>query len=203
MNFNLIPIFNSNNDQALLSAMTFTFNYMGDIGSDNGFKLYIKRSKENTSLCYFIVSPVGIVSPRAKAREIYHTLVNTAKNLDVNWNDIVIFLDLLEINGVEKKHLYRWIFNEQKENIQDEIKEISELSEERKEIISTYYNEKFSTLTTSALNNKQKAEISAYALAENCHDEFSSENIAKNFKLFLKNAVKRKKTLRTTLNKLL
>jgi hypothetical protein len=201
MNINLIP--NSNNDFALLSTMTFTFNYKGEIGANNGFKLYIKKSEENTSSCYFIITPVGIVSPRTKAREIYPTLVNVAKSLEINWKDIVIVLDLLEINGIEKKHLYKWVFSETKEKIQDEIKEISELSSEWEKVISTYYNEKFSMLMNSALNNKQKVEISAYALAENCYDEFSAENIAKNFKHILKNAVRRKKTLRTTLSKLI
>lgn len=203
MNLNLFPISHSNHEKSLLSTLSLTFDYQGDIGINNGFKLYIKKCKEENSSYYFIVSPVGIVNPRAKAREIYHTVVNIAENLQISWNDITIFLDLLEFSGIEKKHIFKWVFSEKNKKIQDEIKEISHSSDEWINVLSSYYNEKFSTLTNSSLNNKQKVEISAYALAENCYDEFSAENIVKNFRTILKNAVNRKKTLKSTLSKLL
>lgn len=203
MNLNLFPISHSNHEKSLLSTLSLTFDYQGEIGINNGFKLYIKKCKEENSSYYFIVSPVGIVNPRAKAREIYHTVVNIAENLQISWNDITIFLDLLEFSGIEKKHIFKWVFSEKNKKIQDEIKEISHSSDEWINVLSSYYNEKFSTLTNSSLNNKQKVEISAYALAENCYDEFSAENIVKNFRTILKNAVNRKKTLKSTLSKLL
>jgi hypothetical protein len=203
MNLNLFPISHSNHEKSLLSTLSLTFDYKGDIGINNGFKLYIKKCKEENSSYYFIVSPVGIVNPRTKAREIYHTVVNIAENLQISWNNITIFLDLLEFSGIEKKHIFKWVFSEKNNKIQDEIKEISHSSDDWINVLSAYYNEKFSALTNSSLNNKQKVEISAYALAENCYDEFSAENIAKIFRTILKNAVNRKKTLKSTLSKLL
>lgn len=203
MNLNLFPISHSNHEKSLLSTLSLTFDYKGDIGINNGFKLYIKKCKEENSSYYFIVSPVGIVNPRTKAREIYHTVVNIAENLQISWNDITVFLDLLEFSGIEKKHIFKWIFSEKNNKIQDEIKEISHSSDDWINVLSAYYNEKFSALTNSSLNNKQKVEISAYALAENCYDEFSAENIAKIFRTILKNAVNKKKTLKSTLSKLL
>lgn len=203
MNLNLFPILHSNHEKSLLSTLSLTFDYKGDIGINNGFKLYIKKCKEVNSSYYFIISPVGIVNPRTKAREIYHTVVNIAENLQISWNDITIFLDLLEFSGIEKKHIFKWVFSEKNNKIQDDIKEISHSSDDWINFLSAYYNEKFSALTNSSLNNKQKVEIAAYALAENCYDEFSAENIAKIFRTILKNAVNSKKTLKSILSKLL
>ncbi|MED3962835.1 hypothetical protein [Niallia taxi] len=200
---NLNSFSKSDQNQSSLSTMTFTFNYKGDIGLDNGFKLHIKKGEVDTFCYYFIVTPVGIVSPRSKAKEIYFTLLNLADILQINWEDIEIILDLLEIKGVEQKHLYKWIFSGNNEDISDEIIELNEISMDLNNVFSKYYNEMFSTFTNSTLNNKQKVELSAYALAETCYDEFSAENISKNFKMALKNAVKRRKTLKTTLSKLL
>lgn len=203
MNLNLFSILHSNHEKSLLSTLSLTFDYKGDIGINNGFKLYIKKCKEVNSSYYFIISPVGIVNPRTKAREIYHTVVNIAENLQISWNDITIFLDLLEFSGIEKQHIFKWVFSEKNNKIQDDIKEISHSSDDWINLLSAYYNEKFSALTNSSLNNKQKVEIAAYALAENCYDEFSAENIAKMFRTILKNAVNSKKTLKSVLSKLL
>ncbi|MCU5596207.1 hypothetical protein [Bacillus wiedmannii] len=204
MNKNIIHSFSEdNNNYALYKNLTFTFSYRGEVGVDNGFKLYIKKSEEDDSSFFFIINPVGIVNPRAKAIEIYLTLVNIAEKLQINWIDIDVILDLLEVNGIEKKHIYEWTFIEKNEKIQDEIREIKDLSAELEKTLSIYYSEKFSPFTNSTLNNKQKAEIAAYALAEKCYDEFSAENIVKNFKMALKKAILQKKTLKTVLSKLL
>lgn len=194
---------NTNNYCAVPNTITYLFNYNGDIGVNNGFKLHVKKGKNEDSPYFFIVAPIGVLSPRSKAREIFFTLDNIANTHHIDLEKAEILLDLVEINGIDKEHLFKWIFTPKNENMHDEIKEIEDVSLEWKEIITTYYKEKYSILWDSSLNNKQKVDIAAYAIAENCYDEFSAENIARNFKTTLKNAVKRKKTLFSVLSKLL
>lgn len=197
MNQNIFKnVSNDECENSIFESIILNFWYKGDIGYGNGFKLYVKKQKHDSTFL-FIVNPVGIVNPRSKANEIYGTLVNIANNFHINWEEIKIILDLLEFSGIEKKHLFEWVFKVENENIQDEIKEIKELSIEQEKVIENYYNQRFSTFKNSFLNNKQKVEIAAYAIAENCYDEISAENIVKYFKLSLRNAINnRSKILR-------
>ncbi len=192
-----------NLDSSLLKSMTFTFSYKGEIGYKNGFEVSVKKCELNNYSYFFIINPIGMVNPRAKATEIYYTLINVCNNLNINWGDIKIVLDLLQFIGVEKNHLFEWIFTVRNEEIKDDIKDLSYSSIEFKSIISQYYLEKYSTFTNSSLSNNQKSKIVSYALAENCYDDFSVENIARNFKKNLRNAVREKKTLNDTLSKLI
>ncbi|MEZ2658588.1 hypothetical protein [Aneurinibacillus aneurinilyticus] len=206
MNLNVIyDMSQPNNDHSVFNSLTFTFSYQGEIGFDNGFKLFIKKldNTDTNDQFLFIVYPTGGVNPRAKAAEIYRTMLSIANSMHINWSTARIILDLLEVMGIEKNHLFEWKFNETNGKVHDEIKVIKDLSPGIARTMTMYYNDKFSTLIKSSLNNQQKTEIVAYALAEKCYDDFSAENIAKNFKIYLKKAIQKRKTLQAVLAKFL
>lgn len=74
-------------------------------------------------------------------------------------------------------------------------------SDEDRVLFQNYYHYYLSLFTNSALNNKQKAEIVAYAIAEKCYDAYSVDNILKNFKIILSKAVQNREDLKTALTK--
>lgn len=198
VNFQIID--KKDTDKSKLNSMIFNYYYDGNLDKNNGYKVYISLEKSN-SLVNIIVSPIGRINPRTKAREIYQTIVKLMQFLNIYNKKIRIYLDLLEIIGLNRTHFYRWDFEVNNEKIEDKLVEINrqEFNNLFYETLENYYKQTWNAFTNSNLNNKMKAELAGYALAENCYDEFTAEKITRYFKKYLKHSMKRKETLKNKL----
>lgn len=183
-----------NNDvKSSLNSMVLNFNYFNDTCNAGGFKLFISAQNE---LTVFIVSPLGIINPRAKAEEIYYTIVNFASNNGINMGKSKVLLDLLEYTGIESKYIFEWNFAINNGKLSDSLLELDLYNPLISCAIDSYLNSSWSIFVDSTLNSKQKIEILAYALSETCLDDISQEHMVKNFKLSLKKARDKNKTFK-------
>lgn len=167
-----------------LSSMEFNFNYAGNDGKKNGFKIFLNYSNH---LVIVVVSPVGRINPRTKALEIYNTIKKLLISLDMTSYPRKIFLDLLAIKGLSNSNIVQWSFSEVNDNVIDEVNIVDNnlLDDQESIILENYYEGQFTILSNSTLNDKQKIEIIAHHLAPNYYDTFMLDNLMKYFKIFL------------------
>lgn len=175
-----------------LNSMEFNFNYDGNDGLSNGFKTFLMNTE---SLLLVIVKPIGKINPRSKAREIHTRLTNLFSQLGLEDKSRKIWLDLINIYGIEHPYIFEWKFETINTEIAEKILVVDYkvLTEMENYAIEYYYKNQLSMFTNSRLNAKQKIEIMAYKLADECYDEFVQENWIRYFRIFL-NKFKRRRS---------
>ncbi|MHA2854201.1 hypothetical protein ACXZ7E_09440 [Paenibacillus lautus] len=192
--------FDNTSHFSTLKMVTFTYAYFGELGKEgNGFRVFVKFPpiQSNNSPYLFIVNSIGGINPRSKADEIYNAIINITMQFGINLSNVKVVLDLLGFTGIGKDHLFDWVFKEINGQITEEIVTKRIFTDDDKIFLEEYYENYLSIFTKSSLNNKQKAEIAAYALAEKCYDSYTIENITKNFKYVLSKAVQNKEGIKS------
>ncbi len=200
---NFMNDFALNNNKSTLKSMTFNYNYLDD--KDNGYRIYVTSDDDAHSLRQniMIISAFGFVNPRFKVDEIYTNISKLTKLLNMDMSNLFIFLDLLELTGIQEKHLFNWVFIEQDGKVSDSINEILhyDISSEKNRVICDYEYIMKSLIYNSQLNSKKMIDIMAFALRERCNDDISLEHMVKNFKLSLKRLQNEKKIEKENYNK--
>lgn len=167
-----------------LNSIEFNFNYDGNEGISNGFKIFLMDTK---SILFVIIKPIGNLNPRNKSREIEYKLMNLLTNLKLDNKERKIWLDLLNIYGIENHYLYEWIFEHIEDGLREKIQVVNfnNLNINENIVVEYYYRDQFSMFENSRLSAKQKLEIVAYKLVDECYDDYIQDNWIKYFKLFL------------------
>lgn len=175
-----------------LNSMEFNFSYDGSDGLNNGFKISLINAQ---SLILVIVKPIGKINPRNKANEVYNKLMTLLKNFNLENRRNKIFLDLLNVIGMNNSYMFEWNFEEINSTIVETISDINQqlLSEAERYAMQDYLNNQLSTFTNSRLNSKQKIEVMTYCLTEDYYDEIMQENWIKYFRMIL-NKLRRRKS---------
>lgn len=175
-----------------LNSMEFNFNYDGNDGLSNGFKTFLMNTE---SLLFVIVKPIGKINPRNKAREIHTKLINLLSRLGLEDKSRKVWLDYINIYGIEHPYIYEWQFETINAEVLEKIEVVdyTVLSEIENYVIEYYYKNQLSMFANSRLNVKQKIEIVAYKLADECYDEFVLENWIRYFRIFI-NRFKKKRS---------
>lgn len=181
-----------NLDIKRLQSMEFNFNYEGNDGLNDGFKIFLMNSQ---ALLFIIIKPMGKINPRSKSKEIYLNLTNLLFQLGLENKNKKIWLDLMNIYGINHPYIFEWKFENIDEKLIEQIKvlDYSTLDEVQNDAINYYYKNQLSTFSNSRLNAKQKIEIMSYELSSECYDEFVQENWIRYFRIFI-NKFKRRKS---------
>jgi hypothetical protein len=101
--------------------------------------------------------------------------------MDLNLDDVEIYLDLLEYIGPKKDRIYRWQSRNNEFFDTLEQVEINE-NETLRLFIYSYYKDKWSTLIDSTLNNQEKINLIARVFAESYLDNYMIDDLTERFK---------------------
>lgn len=148
--------------------------------------------EESTEYVVFVIAK-GLINPVMYISQVmsYINKFVYTINCSISFNDCKIYFDLMEIKGLRSPFLYKL-------NVADfSLTEISlqELPEDVLVSWQNYYVNNLSVLSKSMLSNSDKIKLSAYAISNTCHDEYSVERITQKFRLYLNKFVKQRSKL--------
>lgn len=149
--------------------------------SYGSYKVFLQKVDNYQVEYLMLISGKGSVNPTQFPKNIFIGIKKLLHEMDLNLDDVEIYLDLLEYIGPKKDRIYRWQSRNNEFFDTLEQVEINE-NETLRLFIYSYYKDKWSTLIDSTLNNQEKINLIARVFAESYLDNYMIDDLTERFK---------------------
>ncbi|MGB4177858.1 MAG: hypothetical protein WBK53_07500 [Halanaerobiales bacterium] len=149
--------------------------------SYGSYKVFLQKADNYQVEYLMLISGKGSVNPTQFPKNTFIGIKKLLHEIDLNLDDVEIYLDLLEYIGPKKDRIYRWQSRNNEFFDTLEQVEINE-NETLRLFIYSYYKDKWSTLIDSTLNNQEKINLIARVFAESYLDNYMIDDLTERFK---------------------
>ncbi|MFY9394935.1 MAG: hypothetical protein WAP36_09635 [Halanaerobiales bacterium] len=149
--------------------------------SYGSYKVFLQKVDNYQVEYLMLISGKGSVNPTQFPKNTFIGIKKLLHEMDLNLDDVEIYLDLLEYIGPKKDRIYRWQSRNNEFFDTLEQVEINE-NETLRLFIYSYYKDKWSTLIDSTLNNQEKINLIARVFAESYLDNYMIDDLTERFK---------------------
>lgn len=149
--------------------------------SHGSYKVFLQKVDNYQVEYLMLISGKGSVNPTQFPKNTFIGIKKLLHEMDLNLDDVEIYLDLLEYIGPKKDRIYRWQSRNNEFFDTLEQVEINE-NETLRLFIYSYYKDKWSTLIDSTLNNQEKINLIARVFAESYLDNYMIDDLTERFK---------------------
>jgi len=148
--------------------------------SCGSYKVFFQKVDHYQVEYLLLISGKGSVNPTQYPKNTFIGVKKLLCQMDLNLNNVEIYLDLLEYVGPKKDRIYRW--QSKNDEFFDTLEQVNiSKNETIKYFIYSYYKDKWSTLIDSTLNNQEKINLIARIFAESYLDNYMIDDLTERF----------------------
>lgn len=144
------------------------------------YKVFMQKVDHYQVEYLILISGKGTINPTQYPKNTFLGIKNVIHEMDLTFDDVEIYLDLLEYVGPKKDRIYRW--KSSNNEFFDTLEQVDVNENETVKIfIYSYYKDKWSTLVDSTLNNQEKINLIARIFAESYLDNYMIDDLTLRF----------------------
>ncbi|EGD46754.1 hypothetical protein Cpap_1293 [Ruminiclostridium papyrosolvens DSM 2782] len=163
-----------------LKSLSFELLYNPDDEQQGSFKVYLQKVKSYKKHAIILVYGKGNVSPAQYPEQTYKSLKQMLNEISINMDETEVYVDLLEYVGIKDNRIYKW----ESSNC-SYFDKVEQINFDNNKVLSDffygYYKDKWSTLISSTLNQREKIDIFARIFSESFLDEYLIQELTNKF----------------------
>lgn len=149
----------------------------------DSFKIHLTSNQGRWNPVILIISK-GDLNPLDFFSQTIRETKSLLGSFGIEINACTIYIDLMECLGIYNPYIFRWIISQKGDYFENQLEEIEfdDVTLEDRNVLDSYFKDRWSVLTSSCLTTEEKIELIANAFSSSIYDTSTADYVQSSFK---------------------